>query len=250
MPPFFVYSFSILWLCSTFVLSDPRFSRRADQIPQFIRDFAPLVFLDKNEKYFPSDIAKHIENTTPFINKTAINPPPSVTVENLDSLNQYNVNETKVYLTLKEPVENNPTFLLGTQPDENGKTVDATSCVVIVTDRGDGTVDAFYMYFYSFDKGNIVLSQELGDHIGDWEHTMVRFKNGSPEALWLSQHAYGQAFSYGAMKKQGDRAIIYSAIGTHANYATAGDHDHTIPGVTLSAGLLVDHTSDGKLWDP
>ncbi|RKF60309.1 putative vacuolar protein sorting-associated protein TDA6 [Erysiphe neolycopersici] len=250
MLSFFVQSFFILSFCSTTAFSSTRLSRRGDQIPQFVKDFAPLVFLDKNEKYYPSDIAKHIENTTPFVNKTAINPSPSITVENLDLLNQFNVNETKVYLTLKEPVENNPTFLLGTQPDENGKTVDATSCVVIVKDHGDGNVDAFYMYFYSFDKGNVVLSQELGNHVGDWEHTMVRFKSGSPEALWLSQHAYGQAFSYGAMKKQGDRAIVYSATGTHANYATDGDHDHTIPGVTLPKGLLVDHTSEGKLWDP
>ncbi|KAI6247527.1 putative vacuolar protein sorting-associated protein TDA6 [Erysiphe necator] len=250
MASLLVYFFFVLWLDTTFAFSIKRISQRDGQLPQFVKDFAPLVFLDKNEKYFPSDIGKHLENTTPFIDKTAIDPAPSIAVENLDSLNQYINEVNNVYLTLKEPIENDPAFLQGTQPNENGKTVDATSCVVIVTDHGDGIIDAFYMYFYSFNQGNVVLSQELGDHVGDWEHTMVRFKNGAPDALWLSQHSSGQAFSYEIMKKKGDRPIVYSARGTHANYAIEGGHDHTIPGINLPKGLLEDHTSEGKLWDP
>lgn len=54
---------------------------------------------------------------------------------------------------------------------------------------------------------------------------MVRFKNGEPQAVWYSQHDFGEAFSYSAVLKSGKRPISFSARGSHANYATADAHD-------------------------
>lgn len=51
---------------------------------------------------------------------------------------------------------------------------------------------------------------------------MIRFSNGSPQAIWYSQHAGGQAFTYDATEKQGKRPYAYSAKGTHAVYVMAG----------------------------
>lgn len=211
---------------------------------------APLVYLDTNEKFFPSDLETHIKNTVPYVNLVPIDPVPAVSLANLDALNQLGNNGSNVFLTLKESVENNPDFLAGVQPDDSGKTNNAISCAVIANDHGDGIIDIFYMYFYSFDEGNTVLNQELGDHVGDWEHNMIRFRDGLPQAIWFSQHASGEAFSYEAVMKQGNRPVVYSAKGTHANYAIDGVHDHTIPGLNLGAGLIEDHTSKGKIWDP
>ena len=70
---------------------------------------------------------------------------------------------------------------------------------------------------------------------------MIRFQDEKPAALWYSQHNYGQAFTYDAVEKQGVRPLAYSAVGTHAAYATAGKHDHS---------LLVDNCDKGTLWDP
>ena len=111
------------------------------------------------------------------------------------------------------------------------------------------------MYFYAYNWGGTVLgSQELqfGNHVGDWEHNMVRFANGVPQYVWYSQHANGQAFKYAAVEKgdDGARPVAYSANGTHANYAIAGAHDHTIPNLNLPFGVLEDHTDRGSLWDP
>lgn len=55
---------------------------------------------------------------------------------------------------------------------------------------------------------------------------MIRFSNGTPQAIWYSQHSSGQAFTYHAVEKKGKRPISYSGNGTHANYATAGQVTH------------------------
>ena len=51
---------------------------------------------------------------------------------------------------------------------------------------------------------------------------MIRFSNSTPQAVWFSQHASGQAFTYDALEKRDLRPVSYSGNGTHANYATAG----------------------------
>lgn len=82
---------------------------------------------------------------------------------------------------------------------------------------------------------------------------MITFENGVPKTMWYSQHEDGEAFEFSAVPKfdGGDRPIVYSANGSHANYATTGSHDHTIPGIDLPIGiLLVDNTDAGFFWDP
>jgi hypothetical protein len=71
--------------------------------------------------------------------------------------------------------------------------------------------------------------------------------------MWFSQHEDGEAFEFSTLPTYngGVRPIVYSANGSHANYATCGTHDHTIPGLDLPFGLaLVDYTDKGYLWDP
>lgn len=79
---------------------------------------------------------------------------------------------------------------------------------------------------------------------------MVRFQDEQPQTVWFSQHAFGEAFTYDAVEKQGVRPVAYSGNGSHANYATTGKHDHTIPGLNLPAGPIEDTCDQGTLWDP
>jgi hypothetical protein len=209
-----------------------------------------LVWLDVQEQYFPSDIAAQVENTHPGINYTTIGDLPSLTLDNLDVLNSYGDDGKYVYLTSNIDVTTAPKWLDGVVPDSSGKTNGATSAAIIVNDHGAGLVDVFYMYFYAYNLGNTVLFQELGDHIGDWEHNMIRFQDGAPQEIWYSQHGNGEAFTYATVEKQGVRPVAYSARGSHANYAIAGTHDHTIPDLNLPAGLIQDYTSQGMIWDP
>lgn len=77
--------------------------------------------------------------------------------------------------------------------------------VLLVLDKGNGVVDAFWFYFYSFNLGNVVFNVRFGNHIGDWEHCLVRFYKGQPKALFFSAHSAGEAYSYEAVEKIGKR---------------------------------------------
>ncbi|OJD10550.1 hypothetical protein AJ78_08470 [Emergomyces pasteurianus Ep9510] len=134
----------------------------------------------------------------------------------------------------------------GTQDQMNNKPGRSKApAVLIVVDKGNSVVDAFWFYFYSFNLGNLVLNVRFGNHVGDWEHSLVRFHNGKPKAIFFSEHSSGEAYTYDAVEKIGKRPVIYSARGTHAMYPTPGTHAYVLPW-----GLLKDKTDRGPLWDP
>lgn len=221
--------------------------RAPTNVPSYVLDYAPLVYLYSGETYFPADLSAQLANTQPEVNYVVVSGAPSpLTLDNLNELNSYG----SVYLTSKVDITTNPAWLNGIKPDTSGKTNNAISCAIIVNDHGSGNVDAFYMYFYAFNWGGVVLGQQLGDHVGDWEHNMIRFSNGVPTYVWFSQHSNGEAFAYDVVHKNGLRPLVYSGNGSHANYAITGKHDHTIPDVNLPDGLIVDYTDAGTLWDP
>ncbi|KAF2656065.1 hypothetical protein K491DRAFT_678415 [Lophiostoma macrostomum CBS 122681] len=117
--------------------------------------------------------------------------------------------------------------------------------VLIVIEKDDGVVDAFFFFFYSYNLGNKVFNVRFGNHVGDWEHTVVRFQYGEPKAVFFSEHSFGEAYTWDAVEKIGKRPVGYSATGTHAMYATPGVHPYILPG-----GILHDETDRGPLWDP
>lgn len=151
------------------------------------------------------------------------------------------------------------------RPKDLGKS--KAPAILIVADKGDGIVDAFWFFFYSFNLGQKVLNIRFGNHVGDWEHTMIRFIHGKPDSVFLSEHDFGAAYSWSALEKYlpnpdgsptmlgtwsnrtalkaAKRAVIYSAVGSHAMYATPGLHPYILP-----FGLLHDQTDRGPLWDP
>ncbi|PGH30327.1 hypothetical protein GX50_06921 [[Emmonsia] crescens] len=234
------------------VNATPASSCRAqyDRIPDFVLKYAPLIYLHSEDPYMPSDFATLVTNSIPTINYAPVAGIPSpLTLDNLDSLNSLGGKD--IFLTTKEGIRALPEWFRGTRPDKAGKTVDAVTSIIVVRDHGDGkTVDVFYFYYYAYNQGTTVIGIQFGNHVGDWEHNMIRFENGEPQSIWYSQHAAGQAFTYQATEKQGLRPVGYSSNGSHAVYATPGTHDHTIPGFNLPGGLLEDETDRGVLWDP
>jgi hypothetical protein len=131
----------------------------------------------------------------------------------------------------------------GHKPDADGYS--KAPAVLILVDKGSGILDAFWFFFYSYNLGQTVLGIRFGNHVGDWEHCMMRFENGVPRGIFFSEHEGGQAYTYEAVEKSGDRPIIYSAVGSHAMYALPGSHPYILP-----FHLLKDQTDKGPLWDP
>ncbi|PNP48436.1 hypothetical protein TGAMA5MH_00474 [Trichoderma gamsii] len=257
----------------------------APKVPDFVIDYAPIIALDKNEVLFPSDIGKQILNTVPEVNFTKVGEKlRPLTLDNLNQLNK--LGNTSVFLTAKEDVTDlarEPTWVHGVKPNAQGETVGAVSCAIILRTHPDNSsvIDAFYFYFFALNNGGHVLGIPEDFHVADWENSVVRFVNGKPTQIFLSQHEEGEAFEYDALQKIGKRALIFSSFGGHANYATNGSHNipftlPPLPAVNLSSvnipglpagalshlnlstileavlpkNLLQDTTSRGALWDP
>lgn len=111
---------------------------------------APLVWLHSQETYMPSDIQQQVDHTRPNINWTIIEGVQSpLNLNNLDTLNS--MGNTSVYLTSLEGIEANPepAWFRGIRPDSQGRIGNGTGSVIVIADRGNGTVDAFYFYFYA-----------------------------------------------------------------------------------------------------
>lgn len=77
--------------------------------------------------------------------------------------------------------------------------------ILLVLDKGNGVVDAFWFFFYSFNLGNTVVNVRFGNHVGDWEHCLIRFHHGQPKAIFFSAHTTGDAYRYEAVEKIGQR---------------------------------------------
>ena len=236
------------------------------RIPQYVVDYAPLVHLYSGEEYWPCDMGEHLHHVTPELNFTPVQAGwQHPGLDNLSDLNRWEYGR-HIFLTSNDNVENHPEWLMGEknipvaptasewQVENNsppqaakhkvqGGRSDAPA-VLVVVNKGNGVVDAFWFFFYSFNLGNMVILR-FGNHVGDWEHTVVRFHNGKPKAIFVSEHFFGQAYSYRAVEKVGKRPVVYSATGTHAMYATPGIHPYILPW-----GLLHDQTDKGPLWDP
>lgn len=121
----------------------------------------------------PSDIATQLLHTHPTVNNQTIAGAPSpLTLDNLNQLNAFNGSE--VYLTSSEGIEAQPSWFNGIMPDASGKVNGGTTCAVVIADKGNGTTDVFYFYFYAYNEGNTVDTVgeislgEFGDHVGDW----------------------------------------------------------------------------------
>lgn len=244
-------------------------SQSKHEIPQYVFDHAPLVYLYSKEQFWPCDIAEHLLHVTPELNYTPIQSLASLNLTNLDELNEWGKGRY-IYLTSDDNVEDIPEWLSGqenipdmpdapegrlaginkyfgssaalryesrprnsksiaVQPSKGGRKYwspigdsgyktfrevraqhqrggrSNAPAILICVNKGEGIVDAFWFFFYGFNLGNEVFNIRFGNHVGDWEHTLVRFQYGVPKHVFFSEHSFGAAYSYGAVEKIGKR---------------------------------------------
>ncbi|GMM33747.1 Vps62 protein [Saccharomycopsis crataegensis] len=240
-------------------------------IPDYVLNFAPLVHLYSEERYLPYDINKFVSHLyLQFGNGTNLTTHADLplNLSRLADFAQYSTEE-QVFMTSLEDYSVDPEWITGKHNKpryENGEITDAPA-VLIVVDKGNGWVDSYWFYFYSFNLGPFVMGcGPYGNHVGDWEHSLVRFYDGTPTHVWMSAHGGGNGYKFDAVEKFGEfdqgewhnhpnsrrnngtknqRPVIFSARGTHANYASVGQHAHDLP-----YSILSDFTDRGPLWDP
>lgn len=111
---------------------------------------------------------------------------------------------------------------------------------LILVEHPDNVVHAFWFFFYSYNLGNSVFGVGFGDHVGDWEHSVVRFRDGKPESVFVSEHAFGQSYRWSAMEK-----YVEQTLAEHGDHHTSGLKSATNDGKSGTEGFL-----DGKKDPP
>jgi hypothetical protein len=96
-------------------------------------------------------------------------------------------------------------------------------------------------------------------HEGDWESVSVLLDlRGKPLVVGLSQHGAGQRRDWAKAPKRGLRALVYVALGSHANYFAAGLQRFDprvvepllIEIIRQSGFVPADHTGNGDVVRP
>lgn len=231
-------------------------------VPAFVAAHAPLVHLYSEERFYPGSVAEYVPHF--MVSTAARNLSAPLSLANLTrsgALLRARANDSaaELYLTAREQWQKDglhsefAPWLMGHDTHRpniwTGEIARAFSTLIVVEKPGNVT-DAFWFYFYPYNFGPFVMGRgPFGDHLGDWEHSVVRFVNGEPQLVWMSAHGGGTAFTYASMlggnALDPARPTIYSARGTHAQYTSPGRHPHDIPWHMLS-----DYADAGDLWDP
>ena len=210
------------------------------------RRFAPRIWLQQDESYFPSNVESLLNNTH---------------VETHPDSDKPNQQFLVTDQALGCDSCTGPAFLAGQRPNQSA--VPAYAEVVHRTDNGHPTnvTDIIYWMFYPYNNGKRVCIgvyvsrigclggySTFGNHVGDWENVTLRFVDGTPQLISLSQHDGGQTFPYGGkdVVLVGEHPVVYAAQGSHGLYADAGRHTYKrLP----NGDSLNDDTSAGTLWD-
>ncbi|POW21419.1 hypothetical protein PSHT_02421 [Puccinia striiformis] len=213
-----------------------------DEVPSYVLEYAPVIHLNSKEPFWPASLEEHLRNI-------------SILQDDKDS-SKLDLKPSQDDPSLKSDPLSHP-WLVSRDgiPDDNRKS-QASTVILILVDKSSivgkpGTIDAFWFFFYSFNLGPTIANIHFGNHMADWEHCMMRFENGKPQAVHLSAHADGHSYTYECLEKSDHkRPLIFSALGSHALYCKPGTHDYSpvkIVGPTRDKFRAIDPEKDGKL---
>lgn len=94
--------------------------------------------------------------------------------------------------------------------------------------NGPGSLHVSGLLMDSIKHSGDINVKPLGEHVGDWEMSMIRVDNTTMKinSIWLSQHAKGSFYTNEQVDRafafQGTQPIIYSSRNGHANFAQPG----------------------------
>lgn len=183
--------------------------------------YAPRIYLDANESYYPSSVEWAF--------------PQMIRVNRNGNWWLYAKER------LSSPSDNSLELFKG---DRNLRNVPVYA--FWVPDKAGGFTDLVYFMFYPYNRGKKLLDSVWGNHVGDWENLIVRLdRNYAPQSIFLSQHDEGQKIAWNIVGKTGTHPVVFAARGSHGLWTAPGDHLYR----NTSVGALYDSTSAGAAWD-
>jgi len=138
---------------------------------------APLVMLDEREVNYPVDFGEFVRMYTrpqDGQGKPIILSGGTCSLDNIDEANEADsAGGMNTFLTSIQPkYVMPPLWTKGVKPTAPGDPSKDSAWMrtgaVIVNEKGDGVLDAFYFYFFPWHVGPTVKGQVVGIHIGDW----------------------------------------------------------------------------------
>lgn len=197
---------------------------------QLLTDYAPKIWLAKEEAFFPSSVEWAFENTTRILGADG----------------NYSLTTTT---PLSGPQATLPYF--SGQP---GSLPNGVPIYAFWVDK-DPFVDLIYFTFYPYNLGKHVGgSARYDNHVGDWEHVTLRMLWVEDAGVWdliphtlaTSAHDTGTVNRWADMAKiGGTHPIVYAGDGSHGLWPTAGKH----PYKDIVVAVLKDYCSEGTAWD-
>ncbi|MBR7839712.1 Vps62-related protein [Actinospica durhamensis] len=208
-----------------------------------LKKFSPLVWLHKRESYKPSSVDFAFQHMERFESKRYLYP------------RQPNMARPAYCVKAKEWWFSRvwyPSYFYGQDYDTSGgqRTCIAT-CYAFFVDKMGPFTDLTYFFFYPF---NFVYEGRglYGNHVSDWEYVTVRvcwtvggpsgWENPQPWSVYASSHdGEGEVREWGSVTKSDGHPVIYSAVGTHANYYEPINH--------IRKRVLTDFCNQGTRWN-
>ncbi len=129
-----------------------------------------------------------------------------------------------------------------------------------VSDEDKKYCDLVYFFWYPYNRGKKVLNTTYGNHVGDWEHIILRMAwaygtenqwDLNLESVYLSAHDFAIAYHADSMSYVNNTHVkVYAAKGSHGLWKGPGDHRYKkVPYVPFEY-YLVDKCPDGGTnWD-
>lgn len=194
---------------------------------QILRTFAPRIWMAVGETYWASSV----EWALPYLQRYL----------NTD----YNKYSYKTLQSLSSPTDKLP-FFTGNQQ--------SAVCYSFWTEKTYNNVDLSYWQFSPYNYGKVVLGQEFGNHVGDWEHVTIRLAKFTyegknyvkPVLVCYSAHDFVNVYTWNEVTKiDSTHAVAYCAKGSHGMWKDPGSHVYK----NIIIAKLTDECSAGTAWD-
>ena len=196
--------------------------------------FAPEIRLHPGDPYRPSSVEWYLERTTlqRWRGVFRRNEVVCISGERLGLVAEIeSEDQAALCLTIPEG-PNQERSRRGFQPTDGKLSAPCYVNACFAPDEPDA-FDLQYWFFYPFNgRGGRHVTHE-----GDWEHITVRVTN-APMPILIAAYVSAHGMNNGGWVSRGDgelqvtdpgHPIIYSAIGSHASYTTAGVHKQRWP---------------------